>query len=94
MPLRDYPNLDIIGESGTLQQIVGLRKDDQAAIRKLEATKFNGRDRTGIRAVPTSNTDVIVGDTPGDRVNDTTHVYLCMTISGSTQWRKIDFQSI
>lgn len=94
MPLRDYPKLAIIGESETLRQIINLRSDDQATIRSLEATKFNGRDRTGIRAVPTTNTDVIVGDTPGDRVNDSTYIYLCMTISGSTQWRKIALSNV
>ena len=95
MPLRDYPKLAIIGESEALRQIINLRSDDQAAIRTLEATKFNGRDRTGIRAVPTSNTDLLVGDTVGDRVNDTTHIYFCMNIPGTgVQWRKVDFQNI
>lgn len=95
MPLRDYPNLGIIGESKTLQQIVDLRKDDQATIRSLEQTKFTGRDRTGIRAVPTSNTDLLVSDTVGDRVNDTTHIYFCINIpSVGVQWRKVDFQNV
>jgi hypothetical protein len=89
MPLKDYPKLSIVGESKALEQIINLRSDDQSAISSLEATRLRGRNRTGIRAVPSSNSDTTSEDIKGDFVNDGSFTYLLIDVAGTLKWNRV-----
>jgi hypothetical protein len=89
MPLRDYPKLSIVGHVEALRQLINLRPGDQSAFRTLEATKLNGRNRTGVRAVPTSATDTTNTDIEGDFVNDGSYTYLLINVSGTPKWNRV-----
>ena len=82
MPFDNY------GQNTTLQDIITLRRRDKSTISSLEIGKRQGRDVTGIRATPSSASDVIQGDALGDFVNTSTHEYELIQISGSLLWAK------
>lgn len=82
MPFDNY------GQNTTLQDIITLRRRDKSTISSLEIGKRQGRDVTGIRATPSSASDVIQGDALGDFVHTSTHEYELIQISGSLLWAK------
>lgn len=88
MPLRDYPNTASTGMEEALRQIIGTRPDDKAAFSKVEQFKMPGRVRTGIRAVPTSATDVVNADLEGDLITDATYLYRLVNVSGVLKWHR------
>lgn len=64
---------DVIREINKLQR--------QADV--LQSSKRAGRNVTGARAVPTSNTDVIQGDVIGDYLHDGTEYYELSVVDGA-----------
>lgn len=93
MPFRDYPALNAMKTETAIQQVFDSRKSDQIVIEQLERGKFQGRYRTGQRAVPTSSTDVTVQDFVGDMINDGSFLYILLDISGSIEWRRLSISS-
>lgn len=77
------------GLGATINRIIAERRNDIATIKNLFEFKKNGRDRTGVRALPSSQTNVISGDKEGDEVLDGTELYQLRMISGALQWVQI-----
>ena len=85
--MREYPPFVNASTVVTvLQQILGLRKEDITEYNGLQQGKLKGRDRTGVRAVPTSATDTTAEDFVGDVVKDATYRYELIDISGTLKW--------
>lgn len=74
------------GNLTDIKDIIAERKRDVIEYNALKTGKKQGRIRTGIRAVPSSATDVIQGDAEGDIVTDATYIYELVTVSGSLKW--------
>jgi hypothetical protein len=88
MPFKNYPDLSALGDKQSVREIFNARRDDQIVIEQLEKGKYQGRYRTGQRAVPTSNSDVAVTDFVGDVLNDATYRYELLDISGTSKWNR------
>ena len=84
--MRPYP---VSGSAEyILEQIAAQRPNDMRVIAALQQNKRGGRNRTGIRAIPTAHNDVLPDDLLGDFVNDATHFYLLVSDSGTLKWHK------
>lgn len=77
---------NLFGTDADLQTIVRERRKDAATVKMLEDGKLPGRIRTGLRAVPSGNADVIAGDALGDVVTNGTYVYTLISVSGALKW--------
>jgi hypothetical protein len=82
-----------LGNNATLQQVRDQRRNDAKVVDFLLEFKLQGRDRTGLRAVPTADDDVIklsggLGDILGDIVYDFTgnKKYELVNNNGTIQW--------
>lgn len=84
MPFQNF------GSSATLEDIKRVRQSDSQTITQLENGKLQGRFApitNGVpRAVPSSHSDVIRGDTLGDVITDATYVYTLLSVSGTLVW--------
>ena len=78
--------INLYGEQATLETVIRERRKDAATISTLENGKLPGRIRTGLRAVPSSPTDVIQGDAEGDTVINSTYVFCLISVSGVLKW--------
>lgn len=76
------------GTGTTLQQIIDARRSDAAVIDNILEYKVQGRDRTGLRVIPSDETDTINGDKKGDYLYDLTdgYRYEIVNNSGTLQW--------
>lgn len=76
------------GSTATLQDVMRERRNDVAAVEALRQYKADGRDRTGLRAVPSAETDVAAGDKVGDYLFDVSggNLYRLIDNSGTIQW--------
>ena len=81
----------LFGNNTTLRNIIDQRRFDVADINNIKEYKLNARDRTGIRDVPSSATDVVNGDIQGDFLYDIsgTKKYELVNNSGTLQWIEI-----
>lgn len=84
--LRPYPTEG--SAEYRLEQIAAQRPNDMRIISTLQRNKRQGRIRTGIRAVPTSHSDVLSGDLEGDFLNDSTNFYLLINDDGTLKWHR------
>ena len=84
--MKPYPNPSHAGVERTVDEMVNLRSEDMRNHRQLLQSKLDGRERTGIRVVPSSATDVIVGDNVGDKLQDGTYCYQLINDSGTLKW--------
>jgi hypothetical protein len=84
------------GASTTIDTVITERRNDAAVVDHLVGNKVQGRDRTGVRTVPTAQTDVINGDIKGDYVYDFSneYVYKLTSNSGTLQWVRIIIDAI
>lgn len=80
--------LKLYGPGATFEDAKKLRREDALIVQKLIEGKLKGRIRTGFRAAPSSNSDVISGDVEGDVVTDATYKYELLTVSGSLKWHR------
>jgi len=78
--------LNPFGSNSTLADVLRERANDVATVAALDQGKLPGRIRTGLRAVPSSNSDVIAGDALGDVITDATYIYTLIRVSGSLKW--------
>lgn len=88
MPFKNYPALSIMTDKQAIREVFNGRTNDVIAIEQLEKGKYQGRYRTGQRAIPTSNGDVITSDFVGDVLNDATYRYELLDISGTNKWNR------
>jgi len=74
--------------TATLEDVVKQRRNDVASFEALQQYKVTGRDQTGIRSVPTSQTNVVAGDKVGDYLYDVADnkMYRLINNSGTPQW--------
>lgn len=83
-----YPfvrNLDDVIDA--LNEISRLREDEDISdFQNLTERFVLGRGRFTTRTAPTSNSDVLATDNEGDIVNDATHEFKLLTISGTLKW--------
>ena len=85
--MRQYPPYaNASNMLAVVQDILGLRREDITEVEQLQQGKLKGRDRTGVRAVPTSATDTVDTDIVGDVVKDATYRYELIDISGTLKW--------
>lgn len=85
--MRQYPS--IIQENNVvsvLRDIAASRSEDIRAYESLRDTKKGGRNRTGVRAIPTSAVDVVAGDLLDDEVNDDIYRYTLTKLSTGFYW--------
>lgn len=73
-----------------VQEILSLRREDIREHNVLRDTKLQGRERTGIRTVPTAFDDVVADDLVGDVVNDGTYLYLLINDDGTKKWNRLN----
>ncbi len=80
-----------LGYDATLQQVLEQRRNDAAVVDNLLQYKYQGRDRTGLRANPSADDDVIAGDVKGDVVYDFSGNYRYELVSnnGTLQWVRV-----
>lgn len=80
---------NLYSKNTTLADVIAQRRYDANAIADLESQKRPGRDRTGLRAVPTGHANLLQGDAWGDVVTDATHIYEIVNMSGvGLVWEK------
>ncbi len=85
--MRQYPPFANASTLLTVvQQILSIRRDDITEVEQLQQGKLKGRDRTGVRTVPSSATDTVDTDIIGDVVTDATYRYELIDISGAPKW--------
>jgi len=71
----------------TLQEIARLREsEDISDFTNLNNRFVLGRGLFTGRAAPSSNSDVLATDNEGDIVNDATHEFKLLDISGTLKW--------
>ena len=71
----------------TLREIVRLRQvEDVADFDNLPQRFVSGRGLFTTRVAPSSNSNVLATDNEGDIVNDATHEYKLLNISGTLKW--------
>lgn len=77
-----------LGASAGIEDFRSARRNDVAVIDGILEYKANGRDRTGLRALPDDETDVIAGDILGDYFYDFTNEfrYDLTADDGILQW--------
>lgn len=78
--------LNLYGESASIEDVIRERRRDAQAVKSIEDDKLNGRIRTGLRAVPSGNADIIQGDALGDVITDATYIYTLISVSGAMKW--------
>lgn len=87
--MRQYP--PYVNDSNVVsvvREIMTLRREDINEVDGLGQNKLKGRNRNGVRAVPTSATDVVSGDIEGDVVVDATYRYELVDVAGTgLRWR-------
>lgn len=86
-----YPDVGVIETLEEVQEIlaeiVRLREqEDVSDFDNLSNRFVFGRGRFTSRAAPSSATDVLSTDNEGDIVNDATHEYKLLNISGTFKW--------
>lgn len=82
--------MNFIGNNATVADFIAQRRNDVATVNALEQLKQNGRQRTNIRAVPSSSTDLIDGDKVGDFLYNSGYIYLIFTDeSNVVKWGRI-----
>lgn len=87
--LRDYPPFNSAAVPALVEQIIRLRRSDQQDVQKLHDSKLGGRQRTGVRSVPTAANDVAAGDVVGDVITDGTYRYTLVTVVGTgLRWHR------
>jgi hypothetical protein len=76
------------GSTSTLKDVLRERRNDVATVESLQQYKATGRDMTGIRSVPTSESNVIAGDKVGDYLYDVAggKLYRLIISNADTQW--------
>ena len=79
---------DNYAQNATLADIIKKRRSDTEGFRRLQATKKDGRERSGIRTIPLAPDDVQPGDMVGDEVNDDTYEYKLKRLSTGLYWDK------
>ena len=80
----------IFPHNATLADFIAARRDDAREVATLQTQKADGRCRSGLRAVPTSKTDVIAGDMAGDYLQSSNILYMLVRDSTSSLvWHKI-----
>lgn len=77
---------NLFSKNTTLADVIAQRRYDANAIDDLEKQKCPGRERTGLRAVPTGHADLLPGDAWGDEITDATYVYRLIRVSGVLVW--------
>jgi len=71
----------------TLKEMARLRdSEDISDFENLPQRFVSGRGLFTTRVAPSSNSDVLAGDTEGDIVNDATFEYKLLDISGTLKW--------
>ena len=88
MTTSQYPT--VIDEEDilrVLQEIVRLREqEDISDFQNLNERFVKGRGLFTSRSAPSSNSDVLATDNEGDIVNDATHEFKLLNISGTLKW--------
>ena len=88
--MRVYP--DFVNAStvvSVLQNILGNRREDITDHEGLRDGKLKGRDRTGVRTVPSSAADTTDSDIVGDRLTDATYKYELVNVVGTgLKWHR------
>ena len=91
MTTSQYPS--IITETNvveTLQEIVRLREDEDVSdFTNLPNRFVSGRGLFQTRVAPSSSSDVLATDVEGDIVNDATHEFKLLELSGTLAWTRI-----
>jgi hypothetical protein len=88
--MRTYP--DFVNAStvvSVLQNILGNRREDITDHEGLRDGKLKGRNRTGVRAAPSSATDTTDSDIVGDIVTDATYKYELVDVAGVLKWHRV-----
>ncbi len=88
MTTSQYPSIitedDVIS---ALREIIRLRQDEDIPdFTNLNNIFVTGRGLFTQRTAPSSNSDVLATDNEGDIVNDATHEYKLLDISGTLKW--------
>jgi len=80
-----------IGNNATVRDFVRERRNDIAVVNSLLEFKKRGRNRTGLRDAPASNTDTAAGDVEGDYIDDLSAGYRYELIdnNGTLQWIRV-----
>jgi hypothetical protein len=82
--------MNLFGNDATVQTIIAERRNDVATVDKLQQNKQNGRERTGLRAVPSAGDPLSEGDKVGDFVYSSGYIYLAFTNESNVkQWGRI-----
>ena len=86
--MRPYPPfVNASTVVGVLQDI--LRREDITEYETLRNGKLKGRNRTGVRAVPSSATDTGAEDIIGDIITDSTYKYELVEVVGTgPRWHR------
>lgn len=84
---RQYPKeVDKNNVVSVVRDIIELRQDDLNSFNRVRNGKLKGRNRTGVRAVPTASDDTQAGDIEGDTLTDATYRYTLVDAGGTLKW--------